>query len=132
MYYKHAENCVAQDIPCRDVNAGFGDIPDLSDPTATGMGSKENGRKIMNNRVIRSWTGDVSRRGVLTGAAAVGAAGLILPGMSGAARAQSRGGTFRAGIGHGSTTDGYDPGLWDNLYAQVFAAARHTQLIEVG
>jgi peptide/nickel transport system substrate-binding protein len=74
----------------------------------------------------------VSRRGVLQGAAAMGAAGLILPGMSGTARAQSRGGTFRVGIGHGSTSDSLDPGLWDNLYVQVFAAARHNQLIEVG
>lgn len=74
---------------------------------------------------------DLSRRGVLQGAAALGAAGLILPG--GAARAMPRrGGTFRIGLGHGSTTDGYDPGLWDQLYVQVFAAARHNYLIEVG
>ena len=39
---------------------------------------------------------------------------------------------FRVGIGHGSSTDGYDPGLWDQLYAQTFAAARHNQLIEIG
>ncbi len=74
----------------------------------------------------------VSRRGVLQGAAAVGAAGLILPGTMSRARAQTRGGTFRIGLGHGSTGDSYDPGLWDNLYAQTFAAARHNQLIEVG
>ena len=74
----------------------------------------------------------LSRRGVLKGAAAVTAAGLILPHAATPARAQARGGTFRVGIGHGSTTDGYDPGLWDNLYAQTFAAARHNQLIEVG
>jgi peptide/nickel transport system substrate-binding protein len=73
----------------------------------------------------------VSRRGVLRGAAAMGAAGLILPSTGGVARAQSRGGTFRAGIGHGSTSDSLDPGLWDNLYIQTFAAARHNQLIEV-
>ncbi len=75
----------------------------------------------------------LSRRGLLKGAAAFGAAGLILPHTMGAAKAQSRrGGTFRVGIGHGSTSDGYDPGLWDNLYAQTFAASRHNQLIEVG
>ena len=39
---------------------------------------------------------------------------------------------FRAGIGHGSSTDGYDPGLWDQLYVQTFAAARHNYLIEIG
>lgn len=76
--------------------------------------------------------GALTRRGVLQGATALGAAGLILPGSMRAARAEpQRGGTFRIGLGHGNTTDGYDPGLWDNLYAQVFAAARHNQLIEV-
>ena len=73
----------------------------------------------------------ISRRGVLKGAAAVGAAGLILPYGATAARAQTRGGTFRIGIGHGSTTDSLDPGLWDQLYVQTFAAARHNYLIEV-
>ncbi|PWK60659.1 ABC transporter substrate-binding protein [Roseicyclus mahoneyensis] len=76
--------------------------------------------------------GGVSRRGILQGAAALGAAGLILPYGAKAARAQTRGGTFRIGLGHGSTTDSLDPGLWDNLYVQVFAASRHNQLIEVG
>lgn len=73
----------------------------------------------------------VSRRGVLKGAAAVGAAGLILPGTMGTARAQARGGTFRIGIGHGSTTDSLDPGLWEHLYVQTFGATRHNYLIEV-
>ena len=73
----------------------------------------------------------ISRRGVLKGAAAVGAAGLILPYGATAARAQTRGGTFRIGIGHGSTTDSLDPGLWDQLYVHTFAAARHNYLIEV-
>lgn len=54
----------------------------------------------------------MSRRGVMQGAAAVTAAGLILPHTSMPARAQTRGGTFRVGIGHGSTTDSLDPGLW--------------------
>jgi peptide/nickel transport system substrate-binding protein len=74
----------------------------------------------------------VSRRGVLKGATALGAATLILPASMRSAQAQAKkGGTFRVGIGHGSTTDGYDPGLWDQLYVQVFAAARHNYLIEV-
>jgi peptide/nickel transport system substrate-binding protein len=75
----------------------------------------------------------LSRRGVLQGAAAVGAAGLILPGTMGKAKAEpKRGGTLRVGIGHGSTSDTLDPGLWDALFVQVFAAARHNYLIEVG
>ncbi|NKX45674.1 ABC transporter substrate-binding protein [Roseicyclus persicicus] len=74
----------------------------------------------------------VSRRGVLQGAAAVTAAGLILPYGATPARAQARGGTFRVGIGHGSTTDSLDPGLWEHLYVQTFGACRHNYLIEVG
>ncbi len=75
---------------------------------------------------------DISRRGVIRGAATIGAAALILPASLRPAAAQPKpGGVFRVGIGHGSTTDGLDPGLWDNLYAQTFAAARHNQLIEV-
>ena len=74
----------------------------------------------------------LTRRGLLQGATAMTAAGLILPASMSAARAEpKKGGILRVGIGHGSTTDGLDPGLWDNLYAQVFAAARHNQLIEV-
>jgi hypothetical protein len=77
-------------------------------------------------------TPGITRRGLIRTAAAATAAGLILPGLGGAARAQPKlGGIFRLGIGHGSTTDTLDPGLWDNLYAQTFAAARHNQLIEV-
>jgi len=78
-------------------------------------------------------SGGLTRRTLLAGTAALGAAGLILPAGVGAARAAPKqGGVFRVGIGHGSSTDGYDPGLWDNLYAQTFAAARHNQLIEIG
>ncbi len=74
----------------------------------------------------------VTRRGLLKGATAMGAAGLILPASYRAARAEpQQGGTFRIGLGHGNSTDSYDPGLIDNLYSQVFAAARHNQLIEV-
>jgi peptide/nickel transport system substrate-binding protein len=75
----------------------------------------------------------LTRRSLLKGATALGAAGLILPAGYRAAQAEpQRGGTFRIGLGHGNSTDGYDPGLWDNLYAQVLAASRHNQLIEVG
>ncbi|TVQ04625.1 MAG: twin-arginine translocation signal domain-containing protein, partial [Roseinatronobacter sp.] len=83
----------------------------------------------MNNTTNRQ---GVTRRGLMQGAAALGAAGLILPASMRKAKAEpQRGGTFRVGIGHGSSTDSLDPGLWDNLYVQVFAAARHNQLIEV-
>lgn len=74
----------------------------------------------------------ITRRGILQGATALGVAGLILPASMRPAAAQAKkGGVLRIGLGHGSTTDGYDPGLWDQLYVQVFAAARHNQLIEI-
>ena len=74
----------------------------------------------------------MTRRGVLKGATALGVAGLILPAGTRTAHAQpKKGGVFRIGIGHGSSTDGYDPGLWDQLYVQTFAAARHNYLIEI-
>lgn len=78
-------------------------------------------------------TRGITRRGILQGAAAVTAAGLILPAGMRPAMAQPKpGGTFRLGIGHGSTTDGLDPGLWDQLYIQVLGASIHNYLIEVG
>jgi len=75
----------------------------------------------------------MTRRGLLKSGMAITAAGLLLPaGMASAQDAPKKGGVFRVGIGHGSSTDGYDPGLWDQLYVQTFAAARHNQLIEIG
>ncbi|MBA3910647.1 MAG: peptide ABC transporter substrate-binding protein [Rhodobacter sp.] len=74
----------------------------------------------------------MTRRGLLKSGMAMTAAGLILP--AGMARAQAepkRGGVFRIGLGHGSTTDSYDPGLWEQLYVQTFAAARVNYLIEI-
>lgn len=74
----------------------------------------------------------MTRRGLLKSGIAMTAAGLILPaGMAMAQAAPKKGGVFRVGIGHGSSTDGYDPGLWDQLYVQTFAAARHNYLIEI-
>ena len=86
----------------------------------------------MNNSDMTGNAFAPSRRGVLKGAAAIGAAGLILPHTTTSAAAQTRGGTFRIGIGHGSTTDSLDPGLWEHLYVQTFGPARHNYLIEVG
>jgi peptide/nickel transport system substrate-binding protein len=76
--------------------------------------------------------GGVTRRGVLKGATALGAASLILPaGVRRAAAEPKRGGTLRIGMGHGSTTDSLDPGSWDNAFSQVFASARHNYLTEI-
>jgi peptide/nickel transport system substrate-binding protein len=75
----------------------------------------------------------ISRRGLLQSGMAMTAAGLILPaGMAMAQSEPKKGGVFRIGLGHGSSTDGYDPGLWSHLYVQTFAAARVNYLIEIG
>lgn len=74
----------------------------------------------------------MTRRGLLKSGMAMTAAGLILPtGMVLAQDAPKKGGVFRIGLGHGSTTDSYDPGLWEQLYVQTFAAARVNYLIEI-
>ena len=74
----------------------------------------------------------MTRRGLLKSGMAMTAAGLILPaGMARAQDAPKKGGVFRIGLGHGSTTDSYDPGLWEQLYVQTFAAARVNYLIEI-
>ena len=73
-----------------------------------------------------------SRRGVLKGASALGAAALILPaGMRRASAEPKKGGVLRVGMGHGSTSDSLDPGSWDNAYSQVFAQSRHNYLTEI-
>jgi peptide/nickel transport system substrate-binding protein len=75
----------------------------------------------------------MTRRGMLKSGMALTAVGLIVPaGMAMAQAEPKKGGVFRAGIGHGSSTDGYDSGLWDQLYVQTFAAARHNYMIEIG
>lgn len=84
----------------------------------------------MSNRIERP-TG-LTRRGLLRGATALGAAALILPASMRAAQAEpKKGGTLRVGMGHGSTSDSLDPGSWDNAYSQVFATARHNYLTEI-
>ncbi|MCC2112775.1 MAG: ABC transporter substrate-binding protein [Hyphomicrobiales bacterium] len=75
---------------------------------------------------------DISRRGMLQGASALGAAALIGPLGTRYAKAEPKmGGTLRVAIGHGNTSDSYDPATWDNAYTQVFATARHGYLTEI-
>ncbi len=74
----------------------------------------------------------VSRREVLQGATAFGALAMtgLLSGRQAAAQPK-QGGVLRIGMGHGATTDSYDPATWDQAFVQVFAAARHGYLTEV-
>jgi peptide/nickel transport system substrate-binding protein len=74
----------------------------------------------------------VSRRGVLQGATALGAAAMLSPlGARRAAAEPKKGGTLRIGIAGGSTTDSLDPATWAELFVQVFAACRHCYLTEI-
>ncbi|MGB3178848.1 MAG: ABC transporter substrate-binding protein [Albidovulum sp.] len=82
---------------------------------------------------INSNTGALSRRGLLKGATALGAAGLILPASMRKASAEpKRGGTFRVAMGHGSTTDSLDPQTWENANSQTINTARCGYLTEIG
>ena len=77
-------------------------------------------------------SGDVSRRGVLKGASAIGGAALITPMGTRLASAQPvRGGTLRMGLSHGSTTDGPDPGTWENDFTNMQGYTRNGYLTEV-
>ncbi|MBK5928332.1 ABC transporter substrate-binding protein [Rhodobaculum claviforme] len=74
----------------------------------------------------------LSRRGLLQGASALGASALILPaGLRPARATPQRGGTLRLGLGHGSTSDGLDPALWDQVFVQMLGACLHNYLTVV-
>jgi peptide/nickel transport system substrate-binding protein len=64
---------------------------------------------------------DASRRTVLGGAAAAGAAAAMGPTILGGTEAKASdpqaGGTLRVGLGHGSTTDSLDPATYENGFS---------------
>ncbi len=70
----------------------------------------------------------VSRREFMAGASALGVATAFGPS---AMAAPKKGGHFRLGLGHGSTTDSNDPATFENLYSQVLGAASRNNLTEV-
>lgn len=68
--------------------------------------------------------GGLDRRSFLQTTAAAGvAAGLTTTALPTPARAQTRGGSFRAALGHGSTTDTLNPGSWENDFVNGQAYA---------
>lgn len=74
----------------------------------------------------------MTRRGLLKGASALGAAALILPGTFRQARAEpKRGGLLRLGIASGSSTQTLDPGIADTWYTSLLNATRSGYLTEV-
>ncbi len=75
---------------------------------------------------------DLSRRGVLRGATALGTTALLGPlGARRAAAQPKPGGTFRLGLAHGSTTDTIDPAILEQVFTQVHSQCRNCQLTEI-
>ncbi len=74
---------------------------------------------------------NISRRELLQGASAMGVAALAGSLGGPAFAAPKRGGRFRVAMGHGATSDNYDPATWDQAFVQVFATARHGYLTEI-
>jgi hypothetical protein len=77
-------------------------------------------------RLLRA--GRIGRREFLARASMLGAASLVVPSlMSGSAHAAGpkKGGHFRVGLGHGSTTDTLDPATFENGYTQVLGYEQH-------
>ena len=70
----------------------------------------------------------VTRRHFMAGASALGLTAAM---GSPAQAAPMKGGHFRLGLGHGSTTDSNNPATFENLYSQVLGAASRNNLTEV-
>jgi peptide/nickel transport system substrate-binding protein len=75
--------------------------------------------------------GRPSRRGVLKGATAVGAAALVTPWGTPLKAQPVAGGTLRIGMAHGSTTDALDPGSWEADFMIFQAHTRNNYLTEI-
>ena len=80
-------------------------------------------------------TGRISRRGFMQVATAAGiaasTAGSLFSQFAMAAKPK-RGGHFRLGLGHGSTSDSTDPATFTDLYMQCVAAGPYNKLTVVG
>jgi peptide/nickel transport system substrate-binding protein len=78
--------------------------------------------------------GGLSRRGVLRGGAAIGAAALVGPLGAGHALAQAapkQGGVFRIGIAGGNTSDTVDPAVAEHVYVHMLLHAYNSYMTEV-
>ena len=76
-------------------------------------------------------TGGVSRRGVLKGATAIGAAALVTPWGTPLKAQPARGGTLRVAIAQGGSTDALDPGSWEAEFMIFQAHTRNNYLTEI-
>ena len=78
--------------------------------------------------------GSISRREFMARAGALGAGGVMassLLSQAALAAAPKKGGRFRAGMAHGSTTDSLDPATFENGYMSVLNVTWNNHLAEV-
>jgi peptide/nickel transport system substrate-binding protein len=77
--------------------------------------------------------GRIGRRDLIKGAAAVGAMGAVerVLGRPAGAAMPKKGGHFKMGIGHGSTTDSLSPVTWENGYTLLLCFAFANYLTEI-
>ena len=78
--------------------------------------------------------GKLSRRDFLAQAAAMGmtaAAATALLGTTARAATPKQGGTLRIGLGHGSTTDSFDPATFENGFSQFTGFGFRGHLTEI-
>lgn len=80
---------------------------------------------------LLSGLASMDRRTFLSGAMAVGTALYTGPLSAQVAETPKRGGTFRLGLGAGSTSDSLDPGTYDDAFMQTTGHALHNYLTEV-
>jgi peptide/nickel transport system substrate-binding protein len=76
-------------------------------------------------------TGGVSRRGVLKGATAIGAAALVTPWGTPLRAQPQRGGILRAAIATGGSTDSLDPATWESEFINFQGHIRNNYLTEI-
>jgi peptide/nickel transport system substrate-binding protein len=89
-------------------------------------------RKQLQQLLVHGW---ISRREFVKRMTALGLAASVpasmLASMS-AHGAPKKGGTFRVGLGHGSTTDSVDPATWENAFTQfTFGYGSNNHLTEI-
>jgi peptide/nickel transport system substrate-binding protein len=76
-------------------------------------------------------TGGVSRRGVLKGATAIGAAALVTPWGTPLRAQPQQGGILRAAIATGGSTDSLDPATWESEFINFQGHIRNNYLTEI-
>ncbi|NAZ36547.1 ABC transporter substrate-binding protein [Rubellimicrobium sp. CFH 75288] len=73
----------------------------------------------------------ISRRGILKGGAAIGAATLVTPWGTPLRAEPRRGGVLRIGIAHGNTSDNVDPAVAEHVFTQMVIQATNVYLTEI-